>query len=433
MDAALPISIYPVSDRLSAYPQSEGPKSGLFEHLLDHFVPHARNNYHPHLFSTRLTALLSMLLVTFKIFTIAALTLGPVLPAFSSAITVDNIISLTNQSRQGYSLPALKENSELDQAAQTKANDMLAKGYFSHDTPDGKTPWDFITAAGYNYITAGENLAVNFSEAENVEDAWMNSPGHKANIVNTNYQDIGIGISQGEYQGHVAIFVVQMFGTLADQKISLSDAPTPVQQQTVPLPAKAVAKAPVAPTSKAQTPVVLVSQPASPTPASAAPLQLGQPQVQVSGSTVFVSAQASPSAVKVLATYGTEGIMLEPKDNNIWEGSLNISQLAAGNKTVVVKAYDLLGNSQTAQVADFAGSTPSNYGDSAQVESAHITLGSFSFDPKNAEDRFYLLFIAGMLTSLIVAIAVKRHIQHISLVANGAFVVVLACLLFMAH
>src|SRR4029078_3041745 len=126
----------------------------------------------------------------------------------------------TNTSRNSYGLSTLTYNDELAKAAQTKANDMLAKGYFAHNTPDGKTPWDFIQAQHYNYIMAGENLAVNFTEAENVEDAWMNSPGHKANILNKNCEEIGIGISQGNFQGHNAIFVVQMFGTPVEQKIT---------------------------------------------------------------------------------------------------------------------------------------------------------------------------------------------------------------------
>src|ERR1051326_548182 len=146
---------------------------GFLQHLHDHFIPHARNNYHPHILGHRALALFSALLVTLKIFTLTLVTLGPVLPAYSSAITNENIIALTNQSREQYGLKDLTFNSILSKAAQTKADDMLARGYFSHNTPDGRTPWSFMVAAGYNYLEAGENLAVNFTEAENVETAWM--------------------------------------------------------------------------------------------------------------------------------------------------------------------------------------------------------------------------------------------------------------------
>ena len=187
---------------------------GVFgRHLQNHFIPHPRNNYHPHILGHRALALFSVLLLSAKIFTIALLAWGPIAPAFSSAITEPNIINLTNQSRVQYGEAALTENSELDKAAQAKADDMLARGYFAHVTPDGRTPWSFITAAGYNYLMAGENLAVNFTEAEDVETAWMNSPGHRANILNKDFVEIGIGVSQGQYEGHNAIFVVQELGT----------------------------------------------------------------------------------------------------------------------------------------------------------------------------------------------------------------------------
>jgi len=217
------------------------PLGVLSRHIHDHFIPHARNNYHPHILARRNLGLMSGLLVAVRIFTFALLSFGPVLPAFSSAITEQNIISLTNESRQQFSVAVLTENQILDKAAQAKADDMLAKGYFAHNSPDGRTPWDFITSAGYSYLMAGENLAVNFTEAESVETAWMNSPGHKANILNKNFQDIGIGISQGTYQGHTAIFVVQEFGLPAAQPVALTDTPTKVQTNNVPAPASAPA------------------------------------------------------------------------------------------------------------------------------------------------------------------------------------------------
>ncbi|HYV33286.1 MAG TPA: CAP domain-containing protein, partial [Candidatus Limnocylindria bacterium] len=231
------------------------PLGNFALHIHDHFIPHARNNYHPHILGHRSLALFSGLLVAVKIFTIAAITLGPIAPAFSSAITPDNIINLTNESRQQFALAGLKENSLLDKAAQAKADDMLAKGYFAHNSPDGKTPWDFIQATGYGYLMAGENLAVNFSQAEDVETAWMNSPGHKANILNKNFEEIGIGVAQGQYQGNAAIFVVQEFGTPVAQKVAMNETPTPVLVAAVPPPQPAqVQTPPPAPVKQAVPP-----------------------------------------------------------------------------------------------------------------------------------------------------------------------------------
>lgn len=396
-------------------------------HLYDHFIPHARNNYHPHILGHKALALFSGLLVTLKIFTLALLSFGPVIPAFSSAITPANIISLTNQSRESYQLRDLSENLVLDKAAQIKADDMLARGYFSHNTPDGKTPWDFITGSGYGYIMAGENLAVNFTEAENVEQAWMDSPGHKANIVNKNFEEIGIGISQGEYQGHSAIFVVQMFGTPAEQKITLTDTPTRVQTESVPVPTPASQPAPAA--SLAETAAGKIK------PLPAASIQeivIQNTQVITEGDTVRISAQISANAVKAIAYFGQKGIMLEPRSDGLWEGRAALADFARGNLSVRIEASDILGNSKQLGLADFASSTINNFNVLGATSPVKVSWLGKVFDPKIFEQRFYLLFIAGLLASMILAIGIKRHIQHLSLITNSSFVIMLAALLWMA-
>lgn len=123
------------------------------------------------------------------------------------------VIDATNQERQLLGLGELKINEALRKAAQDKADDMAQKGYFAHQSPDGKNPWYWIDQTGYTYKAAGENLAVNFDYSKDVVNAWMNSPTHRANIVKAKYQEIGIGIAEGFYQGRPTVFVVQMFGT----------------------------------------------------------------------------------------------------------------------------------------------------------------------------------------------------------------------------
>ena len=299
------------------------PLRFFVEHLHDHFIPHARNNYHPHILGHRALALFSGLLVVVKIFTISMLSFGPVMPAFSSAITQENIITLTNESRKELNLPLLKANSELSRAAQTKADDMLAKGYFSHNTPEGKTPWTFITAAGYNYISAGENLAVNFTEAENVETAWMKSPGHKANIVNKNFEEIGIGISQGEYQGHTAIFVVQMFGTPTEQQVSLSESPTKVQQADVPAPVLAAKVEALV--QKPQVDKIVASATDKVEVAAIEPINVQSAEAKLDGGDLVIFATASGPVAKMVAYFGQEAIMLEPKSGGQWSGRVALT------------------------------------------------------------------------------------------------------------
>ncbi len=189
----------------------------ILKHLRDHFIPHADNNYKPHALAHRTMSLYAGLLISLKLLAIFSLGFLPENQALSSALTTRNILELTNYSRESYNEQPLLENPQLDQAAQAKAQDMLDNQYFAHNSPQGRTPWDFIKASGYNYAVAGENLAINFYSAEGVEQAWMNSPGHKANILNKDFQDIGIGIVQGQYNGVKAVFVVQMFGANVDQ------------------------------------------------------------------------------------------------------------------------------------------------------------------------------------------------------------------------
>lgn len=129
-----------------------------------------------------------------------------------AAVISAALVELTNEDRAKEELGTLSVNPLLVAAAQAKADDMAAKGYFAHVTPDGYQPWHFIQEAGYEYSSAGENLAVNFSDSENVEDAWMNSPTHRANILNAKFTEIGIATAKGEYQGRTTTFVVQMFG-----------------------------------------------------------------------------------------------------------------------------------------------------------------------------------------------------------------------------
>lgn len=132
----------------------------------------------------------------------------------SAYLTRVGTINFTNKARQeNGSLPALKENSELNLAAQNKLRDMLNQQYFEHISPDGKGPADQARAAGYEYVLIGENLALgNFKNDEALVDAWMHSPGHRANILNTSYQEIGVAVGRGVFEGRQVWLAVQEFG-----------------------------------------------------------------------------------------------------------------------------------------------------------------------------------------------------------------------------
>ena len=130
-----------------------------------------------------------------------------------SAVYGSVLVALANNERSINNAGKLTVNATLERAAQMKADDMASKGYFAHNSPEGKTPWYWFEQAGYNYEYAGENLAVNFNDSDEVHTAWVKSRGHFLNIINPRYTEIGVATSTGMYKGREAVFVVQMFGT----------------------------------------------------------------------------------------------------------------------------------------------------------------------------------------------------------------------------
>jgi len=132
----------------------------------------------------------------------------------NATLTASRVIIETNlQRKDNGGLPALAENAKLNAAAKTKAEDMFAKQYFEHVSPDGVDPGELVKAHGYDYITTGENLILgNFTDEQEVVQLWMDSPGHRENIVNERYTEIGVAMVKGTYKGKTVWIGVQEFG-----------------------------------------------------------------------------------------------------------------------------------------------------------------------------------------------------------------------------
>jgi hypothetical protein len=145
--------------------------------------------------------------------------LNIILVSQAFALESTEVIDFVNQSRAENGFSKLRENEKLKNAALSKANDMVNYDYFAHTSPANKTPWEFIRAAGYNYIYAGENLAIGYNDPRELHEAWMNSVSHRENILNKNYREIGIGIVTGEFEGVQTTVVVQMFGTTIGEQM----------------------------------------------------------------------------------------------------------------------------------------------------------------------------------------------------------------------
>lgn len=174
------------------------------------FIPHEENNFRAKSlhtdFLTVYLVIAFLMMILFKQGNIHNV-LG-----FATDISVDKLYQLTNEQRQKNNLPLLSLNSALSLAAQRKAENMLAENYWSHYSPDGKTPWDYILGAGYKYEYAGENLAKNFLFSNGVIDAWMNSATHRDNLLKRNYTEVGYAIVNGILNGEQTTIVVQELG-----------------------------------------------------------------------------------------------------------------------------------------------------------------------------------------------------------------------------
>ncbi len=129
-----------------------------------------------------------------------------------SPITAIALIEQTNSERAVKGLEPLKTNSKLAKAASRKAADIIQKNYFAHTTPSGKPFYRFIQESDYTYRSAGENLAISFTTAEDTIAAWMMSQKHRENMLDKNYEEIGIAVASGNFQGKNTIVVVQLFG-----------------------------------------------------------------------------------------------------------------------------------------------------------------------------------------------------------------------------
>ncbi len=110
------------------------------------------------------------------------------------------VVTLVNQERAAYGLPALTLSTQLSDGARLKSQDMRDHRYFDHNSPTYGSPFDMMRSLGITYSAAGENIAMGYASAEAVVNAWMNSPGHRANILSENYTNIGVGyVADGGY------------------------------------------------------------------------------------------------------------------------------------------------------------------------------------------------------------------------------------------
>jgi len=189
------------------------------------FRPQASNKYRSKLLHPQSLLVLSfVLLAFFSLFN--ALRFFPSLAdkvlGFNSNISISSLLDKTNEERQKMGLASLVLNEELNQAALAKAQDMFTDQYWAHVAPDGKQAWDFIKETKYVYKYAGENLARDFNNSDEVVKAWMNSPSHYENIANKDFTQMGLAVVTDNLKGFETTIVVQLFAV--PSSVSMKDA-----------------------------------------------------------------------------------------------------------------------------------------------------------------------------------------------------------------
>ena len=322
-------------------------------------------------------------LVAESVFVFGAKYVAPQSKLFG-VIEVNALVDETNQGRVVNGLPDLQVSPLLQAAAQEKASDMASKGYFAHTSPQGLTPWYWFQQVGYNFDYAGENLAVNFSDSQDVTTAWMNSPEHRANILSTDFTQIGIATAQGMYEGQLTTFVVEEFGTPAP-----AAAPTPFVNTASAATAPAVAT-PVKATS------VVAPKPAKTVIAKSATIPKGAavPVTPVTPVPVVVSVQSSSAPAMQQTFIAVQGVA-----------------------------------TQTAPSAPSVGTTAA----STPLPAQSTIIQQLLSNPKAMANDFYFFVMVLFLIALTFNIFVNIRVQYPKLIAGGLLVVVVAGLCIMLN
>jgi hypothetical protein len=198
-------------------------------HSLHHwFAPHPGNNFRARLLHNSGILFVIGIVLGVQLF-VRTLDSTPLhILGFTSSVTIDEVVRLTNERRVSSGLPPLTYSEKLADAARRKAANMFAENYWAHNSPSGKSPWVWFQAAGYAYTFAGENLAKDFGDSSRLIEAWMASPTHRANIMNDKYKEIGVAVVPGNLEGSDTVLVVQLFGAPSagsTGSVTTNDAP----------------------------------------------------------------------------------------------------------------------------------------------------------------------------------------------------------------
>jgi len=373
--------------------------------LKKYLIPHEGNDNKPHLLRPHVIAFVVMIaLVAEAGFVFSFKYVVPQSKLFG-IIETNALVDETNQSRVANALPDLQVSPLLQAAAQQKANDMASKGYFAHTSPQGLTPWYWFQQVGYQFDYAGENLAVNFSDSQDVTTAWMNSPEHRANILSTDFTQIGIATADGIYNGKPATFVVEEFGTPAPAAAPVAFVNAAAAAETVPV----VATTPI---TKAATPAKTTKT----TPAK----------------TVAVKKSATPAKTVAVATVPVVVAMQSSSDPSVQQMFVAVSNVATATAPVAATVSAAAPATVTSTAVPAAPSIGTTAATAPLASQSNIVQKLLS-DPKTLANDFYFFVMVLFLVALILNIFINIRVQHPRLIAGGLLVIVVAGLCVMLN
>lgn len=292
-------------------------------------IPHPDNDHRPFALRHRPLAVLSTLLLITKLLGVSAVLLTP-RPAELSTITASRIVQLTNAERRKAGFNELTVNSALTSAALQKGTHMLEEDYFSHISPSGVTPWFWINKSGYKYTIAGENLAIDFTEAEDVVAAWLASPTHRDNMLLNQYEETGVAVVTGEFQGGTSTVVVHLFG----QPTGSAGVKAAVTPSTTPMPTPRPSVTP--------TPVPATPLPADTTPPRVPRIALGQEGSAVS-SAALLRIEAETGSYVHIVVNGKEETAI-PATGERFSHQQALSSVSDGPLTIAAFSTDAAQN-----------------------------------------------------------------------------------------
>lgn len=193
--------------------------------LKHYLIASPQNNYRPWILSKTALVCFCLSVWWLRLFMPGYVEVGNTAEGLDPA----DLMTRINLERTNRFLPALVYNPKLTTAAGIKSQDMIDRDYFAHVDPDGNYVWPVIEAQGFKpYKALGENLAIDFTNPQALVNAWMNSPGHRANIINDKFTDQGMAAVLGEYQGRESYLVTNLFGALFEpETVAVANTATP--------------------------------------------------------------------------------------------------------------------------------------------------------------------------------------------------------------